>query len=248
MKPTTCLSRLVACALLAVVAAFAPGCGTIFTPKHKVLVDAIAAPGLVKPPGQSYRLVARKATVSNATMQVPVVKACVDAALVTIGMFDAPPNVAPDIFIEVNYGTESGPRADPAARETFLQLSARANPDRQLERSTGPELWDVRVGVLGIAGRPETAMPLLASVLVNYIGQDTKAEAKIDIPQNAPSITAVRESAIKALETRPSAPADAAGSPAGQPGGGAPAGGKPAPPAPATPPPTSASPAPSAGG
>jgi hypothetical protein len=219
MKPISCLSRLAGCAALAVTVGLAPGCGSIFVAKHKVLVDAIAAPGVAKPAGQSYRLVAKKAMVTTTTMQVPVVKACIDAALVTVGMFDAPPNVAPDMFIEVNYGTDSGPRADPAQRETFLQLSARANPDGNLDRSTGAELWDVRVGVMGVSGRPETAMPLLASVAANYIATDTKAEAKVEIPQNAPSIAAVRETAIKALEAKAPAPADA---PTGAPSSSAP--------------------------
>jgi hypothetical protein len=224
MKPHSCLSRFLVCAALGWVLGLMPGCGNVFIPKHKVLVDAIAAPGVTKPSGQSYRLLARKATVNNAPMQVPVVKACVDAALVSVGMFDAPPNVAPDVFIEVSYGADSGPRADPAARETFLQLSARSNPEKNLDKSTGPELWDVRVGVLGIAGRPESAMPLLASVAVNYIGTDTKAEAKVDIPQNAPTIASVRESAIRALEARSgSAPAPAAAGTA-SPGAAAPTG------------------------
>lgn len=205
MNPRSCFSQLLACAGLALAAGVFSGCGSVFVPKHKVLVDAIAAPGAPKPAGQSYRLLARKSTVSNATMQVNVIKACVDAALVTGGMFEAPPNVAPDVFVEVSYGTDAGPRADPAARETFLQLSARANPERNQDKPTGQELWDVRVGVMGVAGRPETAMPLLAAVAVNYIGQDTKAEAKIEIPQNAPTILSVREQAIRALETKPAA-------------------------------------------
>lgn len=205
MNSRTCFSQLLACAGLALAVGMFSGCGSVFVPKHKVLVDAIAAPGAPKPAGQSYRLLARKSTVSNATMQVNVIKACVDAALVASGMFEAPPNVAPDVFVEVSYGTDAGPRADPAARETFLQLSARANPERNPDKPTGQELWDVRVGVMGVAGRPETAMPLLAAVAVNYIGQDTKAEAKIEIPQNAPTILSVREQAIRALEAKPAA-------------------------------------------
>lgn len=211
MKSRTVFSRLVACAVLAAAAGFAPGCGNLFVPRHKVLVDAIAAPGVAKPNGQSYRLVGKKSTVNNPSMQMAVVKACVDAALVSAGMFEAPPNVAPDMFIEVGYGNEAGPRADPSTRETFLQLSARANPARDPDKPTGQELWDVRVGVMGVTGRAETAMPLLAAVAVNYVGQDTKAEAKIEIPQNAPSILAVREQAIRALEGKPIVAPGAAG-------------------------------------
>lgn len=194
---------------LALAAGFSAGCGNVFISKHKVMVDAISAPGVAKPSGLSYRLLAKKATVSNAPMQVPVVKACIDAALTGVGMFDAPSNVAPDIFIEVTYGVESGPRADPSTRETYLQLSGRANPDREMERATGAEIWDVRVGVFGVAGRPETAMPLLAAVAVDYIGTDTKAEAKVDVPRNLPAIAAVRETAIKALEGKAAARSNA---------------------------------------
>lgn len=180
----------------------ATGCGNIFVARHKVLVDAIAAPGAVKPTGISYRLLAKKSVVSNAPGQVSVVKACIDAALSTKGMFEPPPTVAPDIFIEVSYGVDQTPKVDAAARETFLQLSARANADKGVDRGTGPEIWDVRVAVLGIAGRMETAMPLLCAVAADYMGTDTKLETRIEIPQNAPVIGAVRETAIKQLESK----------------------------------------------
>lgn len=178
------------------------GCGNFFVTKHKVLVDAIAAPGATKPGGMSYRLLAKKAVVSQAQVQVPVVKACVDAALAGQGLFEPPANVAPDLFIEVGYGTDTSGRLDPSARETYLQLSARENATRAVDRGTGPEVWDVRVAVIGIAGRVESAMPLLCAVAANYIATDTHIETKVDIPQNSPMIVAVRENAIKSLETK----------------------------------------------
>lgn len=182
------------------------GCDNPFIAKHKVLVDAISAPGAQKPTGQSYRLIARKSVVTQAQVQVQVVKACVDAALVAQGLYEPPPNVAPDIFIEVGYGTDTSGRVDPASRETFIQLSARDNPDRSIDRGTGAELWDVRVAVLGIAGRIESAMPLLCAVAANYIATDTRMETKIEIPQNSPLISSVRESAIKSLEAKAAPP------------------------------------------
>ena len=178
------------------------GCGNIFVTKHKVLVDAISAPGAEKPSGKSYRLLAKKAVVNQAQVQIPVVKACVDAALASQGMFEPPSNVAPDLFIEVGYGTDTSGRVDPASRETYLQLSARENASRTVDRGTGPELWDVRVAVLGIAGRVESAMPLLCAVAASYIATDTHIETKVEIPQNSPMIVAVRENAIKSLETK----------------------------------------------
>ena len=225
MNPFGCFSRMLPWMIGASVALLVSGCGNIFVAKHKVLVDAICAPGATKPSGQSYRLLAKKSMVSQSQMQVPVVKACVDAALVGQGMYEPPPNVAPDIFIEVGYGTDTSGRLDPASRETYLQLSARENSDRAVDRGTGPELWDVRVAVLGIAGRVESAMPLLSAVAVNYIATDTHVETKIDIPQNSPMIAAVRDNAIKSLEAKAAAPSaqvpanagapPAAGTPAG---------------------------------
>lgn len=186
------------------------GCKNPFVARHRVLVDAIAAPGVAKPNGSSYRLIAKKSTVTGQASQVSVVKACVDAALAGLGMFEAPPNGAPDIVIEVGYGQDSTPRVDPSARETYLQLSARSNPGGAVDRGTGQEIWDVRVALLGIAGRMESAMPLLAMVAANYIATDTKLETRIDIPQNSPSIEAVRQTAIKALEKPADAPATGA--------------------------------------
>jgi hypothetical protein len=181
------------------------GCGNFFIAKHKVLVDAISAPGVTKPSGKSYRLLAKKSVVNQGQVQVPVVKACVDAALASQGMYEPGPNVAPDLFIEVGYGTDISGRVDASARETFIQLSARDNPDGSIDRTTGEEVWDVRVAVLGLAGRIESAMPLLCAVAANYIATDTHMETKIDIPQNSPMVSSVRESAIKALETKASA-------------------------------------------
>ena len=191
-----------------VVVAFLAGCNNFFVPKHRVMVDAICAPDFVAPTtGTSYRLVAKKSVVTSVSAQVSVIKACVDAALMGKGMFESPANVAPDIVIEVGYGVDTTPRVNTSARETFLQLSARSNPAKSFDRGTGPELWDVRVSVLGVTGRLETAMPLLAAVASDYLGTDTKLETRIEIPQNAPAIGAVRATAIKTLEgNAPGAP------------------------------------------
>jgi hypothetical protein len=202
MNPSGCFSRILAWAISLLMLLGGVGCGNIFVTKHKVLVDSICAPGVEKPSGKSYRLLAKKTVVNQAQVQVPVVKACVDAALSGLGMFEPPANVAPDLFIEVGYGTDTSGRLDPAARETYLQLSARENATHAIDRGTGPEVWDVRVAVLGIAGRVESAMPLLCAVAANYIATDTHIETKVDIPQNSPMIVAVRENAIKSLESK----------------------------------------------
>jgi len=219
MNPSGCFSRILTWMMCAGLALAGAGCGNIFVTKHRVLVDAISAPDATKPSGKSYRLLAKKAVVNQAQVQIPVVKACVDAALSGLGMFEPPANVAPDYFIEVGYGTDTTGRVDPSARETYLQLSARENASGTVDRGTGPEVWDVRVAVLGIAGRVESAMPLLCAVAANYIATDTHMETKVEIPQNSPMIVAVRENAIKSLETKaqpaiPAAPAAAPVTPA----------------------------------
>jgi hypothetical protein len=202
MNLSGCIPRILTWMMGASLALVCIGCGNIFVTKHKVLVDAISAPGATKPSGKSYRLLAKKAVVNQAQVQIPVVKACVDAALAGQGMFEPPANVAPDYFIEVGYGTDMSGRLDPSSRETYLQLSARENTTGAVDRGTGPEVWDVRVAVLGIAGRVESAMPLLCAVAANYLATDTKLETKVEIPQNSPMIVAVRENAIKSLESK----------------------------------------------
>lgn len=187
------------------------GCESPFVGRHVVVVDALAAPDAPKPAGLSYRLVARKSTLSNTPAQVPVVKACVDAALAGVGMFEAPAEGAPDLFINLSYGTSSTPRVDPSARETFLQLSVRTNPGRSVDQPSGPEVWDVRIAVLGLSGRIESAMPLLAYAAASNLGADTKVETRVEIPKNSPAVGAVREAALKRLEVvapavAPSAP------------------------------------------
>lgn len=210
MNPSGCFSRLLAMVVSATAALLSAGCGNIFVAKHKVLVDSISAPGAAKPTGKSYRLLAKRSVLTQGQLQMPVVKACVDAALVGAGMYEPPANVAPDLFIEVGYGTDTSGRIDPASRETYLQLSARDNPEHSVDRATGGELWDVRVAVLGIAGRVESAMPLLSAVAANYIATDTHVETKIEIPQNSPMIATVREHAIKTLEGKAAAAQPAA--------------------------------------
>jgi len=180
------------------------GCSNIanmLAKKQKVVVDAIAARDVPQPSGLSYRLVARRAVIGGVPVQIPVVAACVHAALTGQGMFDAPPNVPPDLFIEVGFGTDNTPRVDLTKRETFLQLSARTNPQKSLERATGPELWDVRVAVFGVRGRMEGAMPLLSSVAASHIGKDTHAEMELEVPLNSPLVASVREGAITNLES-----------------------------------------------
>jgi hypothetical protein len=117
-------------------------------------------------------------------------------------MFEAPEKVAPDFFIEVTYGMDTASRVDPMSRESFLQLSARANPDRLIDRARGPEVWDVRTSIQGLTGRFESAMPLLATMASTYAGTDTHVEVPVDVPQNSPVVASVRETAVKELDAK----------------------------------------------
>lgn len=203
MKLPGCVSRLavLGCGVAAMLAL--GGCGNLFVPKQKVLVDAIAAPGIPKLSGQSYRLVARKSVVTSQNAQLPVIAACINSALSMVGMFEAPPSVPSDIFIEVAYGMDPGGRVDPSTRESFLKLSARANHSRSIESTHDEELWDVRVAVAGVAGKLESAMPLLSQTAAVYAGTDTKIETTIQVLQNDPAVAAVREGALKILDAKP---------------------------------------------
>jgi hypothetical protein len=178
------------------------GCQQVFRPKHRVIVDAIVAPGVTKPDGKSYTLVAKRAVVSNMPVQISVLKACMDAALASHGMYEAPPNVPPEIVIDVSYGRDASPRALASVRETYLQLSARANPLRSLNKATGAELWDVRTSVLGISGSIETALPLLSAVAAEHMATNTGMEVKVEVPHNSPLVETVRLAALKTLESQ----------------------------------------------
>ncbi len=187
---------------VACLASLQAGCGNFFVPKHKVSVDAICAAGVAKPAGQSFRLVARKSILVQGQVNVGVIAACVGAALAHVGMFEAPAIAPPDLIIEVSCGQEAGSRIDPGSRETYLELSARPNSARAMESSREPEIWNVRVAIQGLAGRIETAMPLLAAVASSYTAMDTRFSTLIEVPQNNASIAAVREAALKTLDAR----------------------------------------------
>ena len=202
MNMSRCI-RWLACSALGVAAIALGGCENIFIPKVRVLVDAISVPGGTKPTGKSYKLVARKSVVVNQQqVNVGVVAACVKAALNLQGMFEAPEKVAPDFFVEVSYGMDAATRIDAMARESYLQLSARSNAERSVDRARGPEVWDVRTSIQGLTGRFESAMPLLATMAGTYAGTDTHVEVPVEVPQNSPVVGSVREAAIKELDEK----------------------------------------------
>ena len=189
--------------VLGAAALWLAGCDNIFIPKLRVLIDAISVPGGDKPTGKSYKLVARKSVVTSlAQVNVAVVSACVKAALNQQGMYEAPEKVAPDYFVEVIYGMDTATRVDPMTRESFLQLSARANTERLVDHGLGPEMWDVRAAMQGLTGRFETALPLLSTMAATYAGTDTHMEVPVHVPQNSPAVLAVRDAAVKELDAK----------------------------------------------
>ncbi len=207
-------SRLWVWAAVAWAASLQAGCGNFLVPKHRVSVDAICAAGVTPPAGQSFRLVARKSILAQGQVNAGVISACVGAALGHVGMFEAPAIAPPDMIIEVSCGQEAGSRIDPSSRETYLELSARPNSARAMERSREPEIWNVRVAVQGLVGRIETALPLLSAVASSYVAMDTRFSTMIEVPQNNASITAVREAAMKTLDAKAAGTSTGPGTPA----------------------------------
>jgi hypothetical protein len=216
MKPNSAprVRAWAAAVTLLVSLALSSGCGSVFFGKLHVLVDALTATDAPKPNGLSYRLLWRRSAMSPPVAQ-PIIAECVRAALNGRGMFEAPPRVPPDVFVEVGYGRDSAPQIQASDRETFLQLSGRTNPEKSLITPTGHEVWDVRVALRGLRGPVENAMPALASVASDHLGADTRVQSRVDIPRNAPEIELVRQAALKALQaprTPPAAPGGSAGS------------------------------------
>jgi hypothetical protein len=80
-----------------------------------------------------------------------------------------------------------------------LELSARTNSARGMVSSRDPEIWNVRVSIRGLAGKVESAMPLLAMVASSYTATDTRVQTLVEVAQNHASIAAVREEALKML-------------------------------------------------
>lgn len=178
------------------------GCASgLFALKHRVLVDAIALPGGVKVAGTSYKL-ATKGVVATQPVNGQFVSGCLDAALATQGLFAAPANVPPQIFVEISYGRDNAPRVDATQRETYLELSARSNPALNNDHPTGPEIWNVRASIKGVGGHIEDAMPLLSTVAASYAGQDTHTETAVDVPDNSPAVEATRQGGVRGYNER----------------------------------------------
>jgi hypothetical protein len=201
-SPTRSLALRALFPLLAGCLLIVTGCNSVLSPSQRVRVDAITDPQETKLSGRSYRLSAKRALVAESQDRAQAVLACVNAGLGGKGLFEPPENLAPELWIEVNYGQANTLRAStsPAANDIFLQLTARKNVAGDPNPFDGPEAWDVKVTLQGVVGRLESAMPLLAMVAAEHAGTDTAHEVAVDIPKNSPALKAVRETAIKGLE------------------------------------------------
>lgn len=186
---------------LGLVFPFLAGCESgVLASKQRVYVDAISAPAeVLREAGASYQLTAKRTMVAGQQASLPAIVACVNAALAGRGLFEAPPNAVPDLFVEVTYGRNALPREVQYGNEVHLRLVARRNLARTVLQTESEEVWDVRVGVPGVNARLESAMPLLATVASEHIGKDTQTEIPFEILKNSPAIQAVRDNATRAL-------------------------------------------------
>lgn len=158
---------------------------------YDVWVDALTAqPGTG---GTSFRLVSSDPTAYRDPEVHSLIERCVAAALETRGLFIAPPNVAPELLVAIDYGTGNSVRlgARGPLQEIFLSISARKNPgDRSEER--GEEMWNVRVSMANDQARLIVVGPVLASVAADHAGTDTAGKQEIRVSDQAPGVTMVR--------------------------------------------------------
>lgn len=180
------------------------GCESLLIAKRRVMVDALSAPAeSLSTAPKSYRLTVNKNLVSHSSLNIAVVAACINAALTGKGLFEAPTGLPSDVFIDVAFGAGVSASGDPKRTEVYLRLAARPNSTKALERSKEDEIWDVKVSIDGVdARRAESAIPLLCVVAADYLGKDTQIEAAVEVPINSPSVKAVREQAMKTLQTQ----------------------------------------------
>lgn len=194
-------------AFLLQAAAFTVLAGCTFIPSHQVAVDAISLPQPFT--GQAYRLADKDPLAARESGQHRLVFACVNAALETKGLFEAPAGVRPDFTVEVDYGSSRGmgvPRTTgmPATTENFLQLSAR-RPKPDGAPGKGEEVWNVRTSILEERVDLSTLIPVLAAVSADYVGQDTQIERSVKVSEKQPNIVHVK-SVAQAIAMGRSAP------------------------------------------
>lgn len=189
------MAAIVAMSLLA-------GCMEPLVTTRFVKVDAIAASGVEKPVGKSFRLLGRPSNINQGQMNVGIISACVAVALSDVGMFEAPEIAPSDFFVVVTAGQDTTPSRRPWAREVYLELSAHPNSQRSLDKMRDNEIWNVRVTAKGLNGPPESVIPMLSTIASSYLAMDTHGQVEIEARMDNPSILAVRETTIKRLQEK----------------------------------------------
>jgi hypothetical protein len=206
--------------MLATVLVFA-GCRTV----HDVVVDAIS--NQAKPLGSSYRLDVHDPSGGvDKELGVEAVSLMRDA-LAARGLYEAPAGVRPDMVIELEYGVGPGEIKiehvpspvmmtdasfpGPAGSdygdkpvivfEKFIKLSARepAPPDARADhgKARGDELWNLHVSVEDKKKELGPYLPVLASVSVDYIGENSGQEKHLQVKESDAAV-ALRQMQAKA--------------------------------------------------
>lgn len=180
------------------------GCQTV----HEVVVDAISDKR--KPMGTSYRLEVHDPSGGVEKELAAQAVADVKDALGARGLYEAPANTWPDMVIDLEYGVGPGQikiqhRPPPITVlgtmetapedygdkpilvfEKYLTLSARepihADPaGRGLVAKRGDELWNLHVSVEDQKKELAPYLPVLASVSIDYVGENSVKEQRIPV-------------------------------------------------------------------
>jgi hypothetical protein len=165
---------------------------------HQVTVDAINDP--TAPVAFAYSLEPmRPALLRDARIHAFAV-ACIQEALAARGLYRQATGERPDVIIEYDYGIgESIPLTNSAPMmEKYLVLSAR--PPSATQGTRADEVWNVRISVHEAGAGIDRALPLLATVAIDYAGTDSVTEQIIAIPDRSPAIVQVRNAGTAAME------------------------------------------------
>jgi hypothetical protein len=205
MDAGTNIRRIWPSGLLAAAVFVLSGCQTV----HEVVVDAIS--NKEKPMGTSYQLEVHDPNGGvDKGLGVQAVTDIKDA-LAARGLFEAPPNTKPDMVIDFEFGVGPGQikilrhatpivlagMIEPSPEEyadkpvmvfeKYITLSARepvpeeAAAGRGRPARRGDELWNLHVSVEDQKKELASYLPVLASVSIDYMGENSLKEKRIPV-------------------------------------------------------------------
>ena len=181
------------------------GCQTV----HEVVVDAIS--NQQKPMGTSYQLEVHDPSGGVEKELGAQAVADVRDALAARGLYEAPANTRPDMVIDFEYGVGPGQikiiHRPPAVTligtletsnedagdkpilvfEKYITLSAREPVPAATAAGRGPatrrgeELWNLHVSVEDPKKELAPYLPVLASVSIDYMGENSVKEKRISV-------------------------------------------------------------------